>query len=678
MFKIPFRIPFNPFIHNSSLFFRNLNFTLEIKKHPLQKNILRLFTYRNQKFNTKVKEIIEIARSTNTKKIDSINNDSRKVIVKNDFKKLFSYAKLDIKYIILGLFFLFITTGVSMSLPLIIGKIIDKMKDLQQENSDENEETQRKKSNNIFIFGLSKQNFYYSMLIVFIFGSISFGLKTFYFRLTSERILARLRSKLFQKIISKDASFFNTTVSKTGDLVTRVLIDCQLISNVISKNLNDGFKSLISGFVSIFMMCFVSLKLSIMVVMIFPPLIFISKIYGKMIKNIARIIQENLGSMTKTLDEKFNGYKTIQIFSQQSLTVNKFNSQIRNLYKFSYYECVIRSCFNGITNFLGNGILICLLILGNKLVKNGDISIGDLSSFMMYAVYAGFSIFRVSVFYSEIMRSVAALDRLSEIFKNKKKTTKLINRNFDPNGKIMFDNVSFKYPHRSNLIFEKLMFEINSKEITCFIGQSGSGKSTILELLLRFYNPNTGTIYINGTDISTINLKSYRKFFGYVNQNSLLFSGTIKENILYGTTNVTEEEIEKILNICNLTEFINSLSDGIETVIGPHNNLLLSGGQKQKIALARALIRKPIFLILDEATSALDSQSEEIIMKNIKKLMENENLTIILISHRLSTLEYSNRVIFLSSKGEIIEDGLFKNLINNENSSLSIFFKSNI
>lgn len=606
----------------------------------------------------------------------------------NDLTKLFRLAKPEVKILIGALLCLILTSTVSMSLPLFIGKIIDTAKSPETKSP----ETDLKETNNFEdeldsnILGLEPYKFYTALGIFFTIGAVANFGRTYLLRSAGERLVARLRSRLFLKILSQDSYFFDgnsiNNGMKTGDLISRLSNDTQIISKTLSGNISDGARSLISGCVGLSMMCFVLWKLTLCMSAIFPPLIVMSLVYGRRIKQLSRTIQENLGDMTKVTEEKLNGLKTIQSFAQQRMIVHDYNQEIKNIFNNSMREGKLSGVYYGINGFLGNMTLIGLLVIGTRLIGFGELTVGDLSSFMMYAVYTGSSVFGLGNFYSELMKGVGASERVFELIELNPKIPTTLGKKVDNlHGDIEFRGVKFSYPSRpESSIFggEYLNLKIAKGEHVCIVGPSGSGKSSISQLLLRFYDPIEGSIIVNSHNIKDLNLNFYRSQIGYVQQEPLLFSGTIRDNIVFGRVNSTEEQIEEATKLSNSYNFIEEFPEKFETVIGPTTSgaAQLSGGQKQRISLARTLIKKPDILILDEATSALDSQLEEMVMKNLKKLSNDEHTTIILIAHRLSTIKNSERIIVINSRGEIVEDGKFTELYNSPNSELNKLLKA--
>jgi len=312
---------------------------------------------------------------------------------------------------------------------------------------------------------------------------------------------------------------------------------------------------------------------------------------------------------------------------------------------------------------MGNMTILALLYVGGGMVKSGAISIGELTSFLIYTAYAGSSLFGLSSFYSELMKGVGAASRLFELQDRKPTISPTVGLPVkSARGTIEFKDVSFAYPTRPAVsIFQSLSFSIREGTNVAIVAPSGGGKSTIASLIMRFYTPTHGTITINGTDISSFNAKALRRKIGIVAQEPVLFSGSVAENIAYGKPKATRAEIITAAKKANCN-FISDFPEGLETHVGARG-AQLSGGQKQRIAIARALVKNPDILILDEATSALDAESETLVNSALASLLQGNNTTIS-IAHRLSTIKRSDRIIVLSSDGRVAEEGTYNQLSN--------------
>ncbi|KAK3076291.1 multidrug-resistance transporter mdr2, partial [Coniosporium uncinatum] len=461
------------------------------------------------------------------------------------------------------------------------------------------------------LFGLDLSTFYLTLLGVLAVGaSANYG-RIIILRIVGERIVTKLRSSLFKRTFIQNAEFFDA--NRVGDLISRLGSDTIIVGKSITQNLSDGARSFVSGAAGLTLMMYVSLKLTGILAIMFPPVAIGAFFYGRVIRNISRNIQKQLGTLTKIAEERLGNVRTSQAFAGEMQEVHRYNTQVRKIFHLGKKEALVSATFFGATGFMGNITIIALLYVGGGMVKSGAISIGELSSFLMYTAYAGSSMFGLSGFYSELMKGVGAASRLFELQDREptmsptkgEKVTSL-------RGPIEFKNVTFSYPTRPAVnIFQDLNFRIGSGTNVAIVAPSGAGKSTVASLLMRFYAPNTGIITIHGNDITTMNAKQLRRHIGYVGQEPVLFSGTIAENIAYGRPLATRAEIIRAAREANC-QFIGDFPDGLETHVGARGTQL-SGGQKQRIAIARALLKNPDILILDEATSALDAESETLV-----------------------------------------------------------------
>lgn len=604
-----------------------------------------------------------------------------------EFKRLLLLARPEYPLLALAFCCLVVTLAVLMSLPLFIGKIIDTVRPLD-DDSDKDKEADKEATkfgptdDDTIILGLPAHQFYMVLGGIFTVGAVANFGRNFLLRTVGERLVARLRLRLFSKILCQDLYFFDVGPTKqgmkTGDLISRLSADAQIISKTLSGNISDGARSLILGAVGLLMMCYVLWKLCLCMLAIFPPLIVMLMVYGRRIKKLSRTIQENLGAMTKVTEEKFNGLKTIQLFSQQQAMVHDYNSEIKKIFDLLIHEGKLSGIYNALNGFIGNATLIGLLVIGTKLIGQGELTVGALSSFMMYAVYTGLSVFGLSNFYTELMKGIGAAERIFELLDSKPSITTSKGKKVDQvYGPILISNVKFAYPLRPNTpVFADLNLTIQPGENVCLVGPSGSGKSSVSQLLMRFYDPLVGEVTVNGHNIRDLNLNFYRSKVGYVQQEPLLFSGTIKENILFGKRDATDSEIEEALVLSNSNGFVKDLPQGLETMIGPLNSTQLLGGQRQRISLARTLIRKPKIMILDEATLALDLISEEVVTRNLLELNRKKKVSLINIAHRLLTIKNSDRVVVFDQNGNIVEDGIFSVLMDDVNSELNKLLKT--
>ncbi|KAL9112567.1 MAG: hypothetical protein Q9227_003138 [Pyrenula ochraceoflavens] len=577
--------------------------------------------------------------------------------------RLIKIARPEAKVLGLAFILLLTSSGITMCIPFSIGKILD-----MATSGEAGEEGK-------MLFGLSQKAFYGALAGVLAIGGAANWGRIIILRIVGERIVARLRSSLFRRTYVQNAEFFDA--NRVGDLISRLSSDTIIVGKSITQNLSDGLRSMVSGGAGFALMAYTSIKLTGVLGILFPPVALGAFFYGRVIRNLSRKIQKNLGNLTKIAEERLGNVRTSQAFAGEILEVHRYNTQVRKIFDLGKRESLISATFFSTTGFMGNMTVLSLLYVGGSMVSSGAITIGDLTSFLMYTVYAGSSLFGLSSFYSELMKGVGAASRLFELQDREPTISPTAgNKVLSARGPITFQDVSFSYPTRPAVsIFKDLNFEVPQGSNVAIVGPSGGGKSTIASLLLRFYAPTSGQVLIDGKDISAMNIKSLRRKIGIVSQEPVLFSGSIAENIAYGKPDATRAEINnaarkancqfirdfvRILPVSNLIMTNSPQPDGLDTFVGARGTQL-SGGQKQRIAIARALVKDPDILILDEATSALDAESETLVNEALAALLRGNNTTIS-IAHRLSTIKRSDTIIVLSNEGTVAEMGSYAEL----------------
>ncbi|OWB73974.1 hypothetical protein B5S31_g3743 [[Candida] boidinii] len=588
-----------------------------------------------------------------------ITGEQQKTSGGQEVIRLLKLARKDSKIFGLAIFLLFLSAFIVMSLPKITGEILDSTRKFDDLAS-------------IKLYGYSLNEFLYIMAALLAVSTFATFGRIILLRILGEKLVSRLRSNIMKKTLRQDMEFFD--INKVGDLISRLSGDAYVVSRSVTQNLSDGIKHSIVGGTSVLMMFLLSMKLSTVLLAFGPPLMFASWIYGMKIRALSRQLQQATGSLSKVAEEQLNSIKTIQSFTGESKEVNRYDNQIRQVFKVSYKDALTNATFFASTGIIGNITFLITLGLGTKYVMEGAMTVGDLTAFMMYTEYAGSAMFGIANFYSELMKGAGAASRLFELLDREPKIHPVKGKKIlDSKGSIIFDKVTFAYPTRpKNIIFDELSFKIKPGSNVCIVGPSGRGKSTIASLLLRFYNPNSGKILIDGEDLTKYSVHSLRQLLGVVQQEPILISGTIADNIKYGISRgrkVTDEMVYAAAARANCLEFINNFPEGFNTNIGSRGSLL-SGGQKQRVAIARALIKNPAILILDEATSALDSKSERAVNNTLANLMRDKSLTTISIAHRLSTIERSDLVLVLGYDGKVAEFGKFNELYSNKSSRL--------
>ena len=476
--------------------------------------------------------------------------------------RLIKIARPEAKVLGLAFLFLLVSSSITMSIPFSIGKILDIATAGGAAGVTGGAEGT--------LFGLNITTFYAALAGVLAIGAASNYGRIIILRIVGERIVARLRSKLFRQTYVQNAEFFDA--NRVGDLISRLSSDTIIVGKSITQNLSDGLRAFVSGAAGFGLMAYVSLKLTGILVLLLPPVAIGAFFYGRAIRNLSRKIQKNLGTLTKIAEERLGNVRTSQAFAGEILEVHRYNAQVRKIFGLGVKESFISATFFSSTGFMGNMTILSLLYVGGAMVSNGTISIGELTSFLMYTAYAGSSLFGLSSFYSELMKGVGAASRLFELQDRKPTPPPTVGvKVTSARGPIRFENVSFAYPTRPAVqIFSNLNFEIPQRKNVAIVGPSGGGKSTIASLLLRFYSPTEGRITIDGKDISTMNVKSLRRKIGIVSQEPVLFSGTIAENIAYGKPNATRGEIIAAARRANcqfISDFVSPYSNSVNTRI---------------------------------------------------------------------------------------------------------------
>jgi putative ABC transport system ATP-binding protein len=470
--------------------------------------------------------------------------------------RLIKIARPELGTLSWAFLFLILGSGISLSVPFSIGKILDAATSTEATDG--------------LLFGMTPSVFYFALAGVLTTGAaFNFG-RIIILRIVGERIVARLRSQLYRKTFVQNAEFFDA--NRVGDLISRLGSDTIIVGKSITQNLSDGLRALVSGAAGFAMMGFVSLKLTGILALIAPPVALVAFFSGRSLRNLSRKIQKNLGTLTKIAEERLGNVRTSQAFAGEVQEASRYNRQIKRIFALGKTEAVVAASFYGSTGLLGNLTIIAILYVGGNMVKTGVISIGELSSFLMYTVYAGSSMVGLSGFYGEMMKGVGAASRLFELQDR--------NPTISPTkglpvksarGPIVFKNVSFSYPTRPAVtIFKDLSFKIEQGTNVAIVAPSGAGKSTVASLLLRFYVPNTGTITVDGQDITTLNAKQLRRKIGYVGQEPVLFSGTIAENIAYGVPNATRAEIVAAARKANcqfISDFVSYTCPAVEVML---------------------------------------------------------------------------------------------------------------
>lgn len=497
----------------------------------------------------------------------------------------------------------------------------------------------------------------------------SYG-RSYFVSWIGDRVIADLRLKVFNHLLHLDVGYFE--LHRPGDLTSHLITDLNLIQILIGTSAAVALRNLflfISGLVMMFM---TSIKLSLITLLIVPIVLVPILTFGKKVKNAAKTSQLTIANLGGLLTETFSGIRNLQAFNRESFEVRQFYTHSEAVFKTSVATLRHRSRLSFVVMTLVFTGITMVLWLGGHDVIEGSMTPGDLSSFIFYAVMAAASAGSFSELYADGQRAAGSYERIKEILATESCVVSPWNPKqlpITPRGVIGFHNVNFAYPHNPKTpILQNVTFSVAPGEKVAIVGPSGSGKSTTLSLLLRFFDPTSGTIYVDGQDTKEYSLTELRHRFGIVPQDPAILSASLYENILYGRPEASETEVWQAAEAAHLLEVIRLLPEGIHTLLGP-NGVKLSGGQKQRLAIARVILRNAPILLLDEATSALDAESEHLVQESLKRLMATR--TTLVVAHRLATVLKADKIIVLNkgiieavgTHGELIsEDGLYQRL----------------
>jgi len=471
-------------------------------------------------------------------------------------------------------------------------------------------------------------------------------------------VLKDIRNELYKKIMKLPLSFFSE--KRKGDVLARAGADVLEIQHSFLSVLELIFREPLTILFTIIMMLLISAKLTLFVFIFIPISGFIISSIGKSLKRKSDLVQKEQGIFLSTLEETLGGLKIIKGFTAEKLFGKKFNESTQRFFNYSNTLLNRQNLASPTSEFLGITVISILLWYGGKMVLIGETL--DSSSFIAYMGLA-YNILTPAKAISKASYSVkkgnAAAERVLEILETESSIQDAPNAitKTDFTSEINIKNISFKY--EEDWVLKGFSLNVPRGHTVALVGQSGSGKSTIANLITRFYDVNKGSINIDSTDIKDITQNSLRKLLGLVTQDSILFNDSVKGNLLVAKENATDEEIIDALKIANAWEFVETLPEGINTNIGDSGNKL-SGGQKQRLSIARAVLKNPPIMILDEATSALDTESERLVQSALENMMKNR--TSIVIAHRLSTIQKADNIIVLS-KGKIVEQGKHQDLL---------------
>jgi ATP-binding cassette, subfamily B, bacterial len=474
--------------------------------------------------------------------------------------------------------------------------------------------------------------------------------------------VADLRDAVYRNVIRMDATFFEVT--RTGEVLSRLTTDTTLVQGIAGVNLSIILRSLVGLLGALVAMATTSIRLTLMIVAVLLGVMLPIMILGRTVRKLSRASQDSVADTSGLAGETLNAMQTVQAFTLEHLVGERYSNAVSTSFKVAVRRIRIRALLLALSTILVVGGITLVLWIGAHDVMRGELSFGTLTQFLIYAMMVGASAAGLSEMAGELQRAAGAMERLIEL-KNAVPTIAAPQHPLPlppSKGQVQFDRVSFNYPSRPDqLALTDFTLGIQTGETIALVGPSGAGKSTVFQLLLRFYDPKTGGIGVDGVDIRQTDPQALRACIGLVAQDTLLFGTTARENIRYGRPSASDAEIEAAARAAAADEFIRQLPQGYDSFLG-ERGIRLSGGQRQRIAIARAILKDPPILLLDEATSALDSESERLVQNALEGLMQHR--TTVIIAHRLATVLKADRIVVMD-RGKIVGIGSHADLMQN-------------
>jgi ATP-binding cassette, subfamily B, bacterial len=502
----------------------------------------------------------------------------------------------------------------------------------------------------------------YGLIVVLLIQSVISYFRVTTFAVVSEKGTADLRKAIYEKIVRLPIVFFEK--NRVGDLVSRLNNDVEKLYNVFSFVLAEFLRQIILLLGCIIFMAYSSFKLFAVMFLTFPVIVVGAMFFGRMVRRLSKDRQEALAHTSTILDETLQSIHAVKAFANETFETMRYGKGNDRVVDISMKFAGRRALFAAFIISMLFGALFFVIIQAMFMVQKGELTAGEVVQFATLTALMGGAIAGLGNFYTELVSAIGATERIREILDTPGETEAIERKNV-PAGKfeghIRFKDIHFAYPTRPDVeVLKGVSFDIAPGEKVAIAGQSGAGKSTIMQLLLQLHAPLSGQIELDGRPQYDYELTSFRHNFGIVPQEVILFGGTIKENILYGKPDATDAEVREAAKQANALEFIERFPEGLETIVG-ERGIKLSGGQRQRIAIARAILHNPAVLLLDEATSSLDAESEKLVQEALDRLMVGR--TSIIIAHRLATIREVNR-IYVLDKGLIAETGTHEELLN--------------
>jgi len=576
------------------------------------------------------------------------NKDEEKIkLTKDNWKngvRIFNFLKPYKGTFLIGILFLFLSSLASLAFPKFMGQLL-------QQATDNNGDFSQ--VNNIAL----------GLLILFACQSVFSYFRVVLFINVTEKTIADIRTTFFSHLVKMPMYFFDK--NRVGELNSRISSDIALLKETMTTTSAEIIRQAITLIGGIILLFLDSAELALFMLAVLPVIIILAVFFGKKLRTYSKMVQQTTADSQNIVEEVLQAIQNVKAFSNEVFEINRYGSEVDVIKKYGIKGGKLRAAFISFIVFGVFGAIVAVVWYGVRLIQQGELTIGGLTEFLLLTIFIAASLGSLGDLYAQFQKAVGAADKIMSILdEDEEMLNDDSKKDIVLNGSIEFNNVSFSYPSRLEFeVLKNVSLKINAGEQIAIVGGSGAGKSTIASLLYQFYNTTKGDILFDGQSSSQLNLTNVRNQMAIVPQELILFGGTIQENIAYGKTSATFEEIKEAAKQAFALDFIEKFPEGFETIVG-ERGIQLSGGQRQRIAIARAILKDPKVLILDEATSALDSESETFVQNALDNLMKNR--TSIVIAHRLSTVRMADKIVVLN-EGTIVEVGNHDELMNLEN-----------
>ena len=510
--------------------------------------------------------------------------------------------------------------------------------------------------------GIAKINSYFSVMIAVV-GLLALASASRYYLVMTigERIVADLRRDVFAHLMSLSPAFFDS--SRSGELISRLTADTTQIKSAVGASVSIALRNLMLFIGATAMMVVTSARLSGLVLLAIPVIVLPLVAFGRWVRRLSRTAQDTLADASAYASELVGAIRTVQAYTGEQLANERFGGEVEQAYEAARGSTRARAVLTAIIIFIVFTSVVLILWIGSNDVLIGTISPGRLGQFVLYTAFAAAALGQLSEVWGEVSAASGAAERLFEILRVRSAISAPASPRALPEparGDVALDHVSFAYPARPQMLaVDDVSFSVRAGEKVAIVGPSGAGKSTLFHLLLRFYDPASGTISLDGVSVKAADPRQVRKHIALVPQEPVVFAASARENIRFGRPDASDAEVERAADLAHASEFIRKLPGGFDAALG-ERGVTLSGGQRQRIAIARAILRGAPLLLLDEATSALDAESETLVQTALEELMRHR--TTLVIAHRLATVLSCDRILVMD-QGRIVEQGTHASLV---------------